>query len=101
MIRLDRIVQAQPPNRRRERGLRRQLGSREAERTARASAVGFALWLKKRGTTTRSIARRLSVSASGVSRWLSRWRENRMAVRSRGRPIDDVDRETRAGILSV
>lgn len=101
MIRLDAILQ--PVLReRRHRGLKRQQGAREMERTARYSAVVFARWVRRRhGTTVSDVASRLSVSASALSRWLRRWSESRMALRSRGRPGEEVDRATRADILAV
>jgi transposase InsO family protein len=102
MSRLERILQAplKGPDRRR-RGLKRQRRARDAERTARLSTVAFARWLCRRGSTRRVVAGRLSMSASALSRWLRRWGENRMELCPRGRPPEDVDRDTRAGILSV
>lgn len=101
MNRLDKILQ--PVLReRRHRGLMRQKKSREVERTARRSAVVFARWVRRRrGATASDIAARLSVSSSGLSRWLRRWKESCMALRVRGRPGEEVDRNTRADILAV
>lgn len=101
MIRLDRIM---PPvlRERRHRGLKRQRQAREVERTARSSAVVFARWLRRRrGARTSESAARLSVSSSALSRWLRRWRENRMTLRPRGRPGEEIDPDTRADILGV
>ena len=103
MIRLESIIRAQRAahvNRRR-RGLRRQRRARQAERTARRSAVVFARWLHRHGSTRAAAAARLTLSPSALCRWVRRWTADRMALRSRGRPVQDVDRETRAGILSV
>jgi transposase InsO family protein len=86
---------------RRRRGLVRQRRARQAERTARRSAVAFARWLQRRSLTRSAAARRLGLSASALSRWVCRWQEDRMTLRPRGRPVEDLDRDTRAGILSV
>ena len=102
MKRIEGIVQAQSQGHdRRSRGLRRQVRVREAERTARLSAVAFAHWRLQRGATQQAIAACLALSSSALSRWLRRWGEDRMRLRPRGRPVDDVDRDLRAGILSV
>ncbi len=102
MRRLESIVQAQGTrDRRRRRGLPRQRRAREAERTARCSAVVFARWMERRDLTRLAAARRLGLSGSSLSRWVRRWREDRITLRPRGRPVEDVDRDTRAGILSV
>ncbi len=79
----------------------RQRRARQAERTARCSALAFARWRQCRGLTRSATAHRLGLSASALSRWVRRWKEDRMTLRPRGRPIEDLDRETRAGILSV
>jgi len=79
----------------------RQRRARQAERTARCSAVAFAQWMQRRGLTRSATARRLGLSASALSRWMRRWEEDRMALRPRGRPVEDLDRDTRAGILAV
>ena len=102
MNRLDRILQApiKGPDRRR-RGLRRQRRARDAERTARLSAVAFARWLCRHGATRRVVADRLSLSPSALSRWLRRWSENRMALCARGRPSEDLSRDARDRILSA
>lgn len=101
MNRLEGIVRAQQAVRqdRHRRGLKRQRRAREAERTARRSAVVFARWRQRHGVTVN--ADRLGVSASALARWTRRWREDRMALRPRGRPAEDVDRDVRHGILSV
>jgi len=100
--RLAKIVAAQHAGPRcRWRGLRRQKRCREAERTARISAVACARWLQGRGATHLSVAQRLALSASALSRWLRRWTENRLTIRPRGRPAEDVDRETREEVLAV
>lgn len=83
------------------RGLPRQRRSREAERTARRSAVGFARWLEHHGTSCAAAARRLHLSPSALARWRRRWQQDRMALRPRGRPAQDVDRNLRQDILSV
>ncbi|HEV8338457.1 MAG TPA: DDE-type integrase/transposase/recombinase [bacterium] len=86
---------------RRRRGPRRQRRARQAERTARRSAVAFARWLECHGETRSASARRLALSLSALSRWMRRWKEDRMTLRPRGRPVEDLDRETRADILGV
>jgi len=63
--------------------------------------VALARWLLRRGMTQAKAARRLGVSGSALSRWVRRWKENQMALRPRGRPVEDVDRDVPAGILSV
>jgi transposase InsO family protein len=101
--RLESIVREQRETRRerKRRGLRRQRRARQAERTARRSAVAFVRWLRRRGLTRSASARRLGLSASALSRWVGRWQADQMTLRPRGRPVEDLDRETRAGILSV
>ncbi len=103
MRRLESIVREQRDTRRsrRRRGPVRQRRARRAERTARCSTVAFAHWLQRRGLTRSLTARRLGLSASALSRWMRRWKEDRLALRPRGRPIEDLDRDTRAGILAV
>jgi transposase InsO family protein len=63
--------------------------------------VALARWLLRRGMTRTAAAQRLGVSSSALSRWVRRWQENRMALRARGRPVEDVDRDVRADLLSV
>src|SRR5437867_13405023 len=53
------------------------------------------------GLTRSATARRLGMSSSALCRWMSRWKEDRMTLRPRGRPVEDLDRETRLGILAV
>lgn len=104
MRRLESIVRDQREarrGRRRQRGLVRQRRARHAERTARRSAVAFALWRERRGLTRSASARRLGISSSCLSRWVRRWREKQMALRPRGRPVEELDRETRYEILTV
>ncbi len=103
MIRLRSIVEAQRGARldRRRRGLPRQRRARQAERTARRSAVAFTRWLGLRGATRSVSAGLLGLSPTALSRWVRRWTGNQMTLRPRGRPAEDVDRETRYGILSV
>jgi hypothetical protein len=101
MRRLDLILQRPERLDRRRRGLKRQRRARDAERTARQSAVAFARWLCRRGASRRAVADRLSLSRSALSRWLKRWEETRMELCPRGRPSGDVDHETRSGILSA
>ena len=79
----------------------RQRRARQAERTARRSAVAFARWMACRGLTRSASARRLGLSPSALSRWIRRWEEDRMILRPRGRPIEDLDRDTRADILAI
>ena len=79
----------------------RQRRARQAERTARRSAVAFARWMQRRGLTRSATAHRLGLSPSALSRWMRRWEEDRMVLRPRGRPVEDPDRDTRAGILAV
>ena len=104
MRRLESIVRDQAERRRerrRRRGLMRQRRARRAERTARRSAVAFARWMQRRDLTRSASARRLGLSASSLSRWARRWREDQMALRARGRPVENLDRDTRLGILAV
>lgn len=101
MIRLDQIL-VPVVRERRHRGLKRQGQAREVERTARRSAVVFARWMRRRhGSRVSDIAARLSVSASVLSNWLRRWKENQMTLRSRGRPGEEMDRGMRSDVLSV
>lgn len=103
MRRLEQIVQSMGPLRgdRRRRGLPRQRGARQAERLGRLSAVAFARWVSRQGPGPAVAARRLGLSSSALARWVRRWRQDRMALRPRGRPTQDVDRDTRQSILSV
>jgi transposase InsO family protein len=63
--------------------------------------VTLARWLVPRGLTRRDVAQRIGVSTSALSRWIRRWREDRMELRARGRPVEDVDESVRAELLSV
>ena len=103
MRRLESIVREQRDTRRgrRRRGPVRQRRARQAERTARSSAVAFARWMQRRGLTRSATARHLGLSASALSRWMRRWKEDRLLLRLRGRPVEDLDRDTRVGILAV
>lgn len=103
MRRLENIVRDQTEKRRdrRRRGPMRQRRARQAERTARRSAITFARWMECRGLTRSASARRLGLSPSALSRWMRRWQQDRMTLRPRGRPVEDLDRETRERILAV
>jgi len=57
--------------------------------------------MQRRSLSRLATARRLGLSASALSRWMRRWKEDRMMLRPRGRPVEDLDRDTRIGILSV
>jgi hypothetical protein len=100
--RLARIIDAQRARRdRKRRGLKRQRRAREAERMARVSTVATTRWLRRRRQTSRTIAGRLTVSASALSRWLRRWSENRLGLRPRGRPGEEIERNIRDASMEV
>lgn len=83
------------------RGLASQRGPRLVERDIRKSAVASLLWMRRRGESTPTAARRLGLKADTLRRWAARWRRDRMQVRPRGRPAQRPDRLLRNEILGV
>src|SRR5262245_55814458 len=86
---------------RRPRGLPRQRRARWGGGPGRWSAGVFARWLDRFDARRSATARRLGLSPAALTRWTRRWREDQMALTPRGRPVEDLDRETRHGILSM
>jgi len=88
-----------PPYR---RGLPRQRRLREAERLARVSAVAFSRWTRhSHAWALDRSAARLALSPQTLRRWERRWREDRMKLCPRGRPVDRSDRDLRQAIIAM
>src|SRR5262245_24925432 len=82
-------------------GPERQRPRRQAERTARLSAVVFARWLARRGHTREEAAVRLGVSSRALEAWIRLWRTKRLALRPRGRPSEMLTRVVRREVLGL
>jgi len=88
-----------PPYR---RGLPRQRYGREAERLVRMSAVAFTRWTSRpHGWALSRCAERLALPPATLKRWERRWREDRMKLHPRGRPLDRADRELRQAVIAM
>ena len=77
-----------------------QRGRRQAERLARRSAVGFVRWLEVCGHSRRTAADSLGLGTATVGRWVRRWREDRLRIRPRGRPLISAEGDTRRTVLA-
>ena len=83
------------------RGIPAQRGRRAAERTIRRSAVAYARWAQQHGLSPAEAAARLGMAASTLRSWMTRWEQDRMALRLRGRPMDRAQREERVAVLAL
>jgi len=65
------------------------------------SALAFLRWAERHGARSVYVADRLGVEPSTLRRWEERWDEDQLAIHSRGRPVEHVDRWIRYAILAV
>jgi hypothetical protein len=87
--------------RRRRRGLKEQERKRDMERSIKIDVLAFMNWAQGHGRTLQDSAEQLGLRRSAVSRWRRRWRQDRLQIRPRGRPLDDASRDTRQVILAL
>jgi len=71
------------------------------ERAVRVAAVAFARWLRRADQPAAVAAARLGIAPGTLRGWSGRWKEDRMAIRSRGRPVQRAQRDERLAILSL
>jgi transposase InsO family protein len=83
------------------RGFLRQASSRTADRTLWRSTVRAVRWLSLRGHPERDAILRIGLKPRTVRGWGERWREERLKLRPRGRPVERPDRDLRNAILSL
>ena len=83
------------------RGAAAQRERREMERAVRVRAVFLAMRLKKKGHQLIWVAVRLGVSRGALGDWERRWEEDRLEVKLRGRPIEQLSRELREKIIET
>ena len=76
-----------------ERGYDAQRERRELERAVRIRAVQIVSRLRGPGHPVGAVARRLGVAPRTMTDWRQRWRQDRLAVQPRGRPVAPVDGE--------
>jgi hypothetical protein len=88
----------------RERGFDRQREVRELECRVRGRVVTFGQRLARRGRSLRWLAWRLGFAHSTLVEWKSRWHEDRLQARPRGRPaslLSPVEREVVVELLNL
>ena len=83
------------------RGARGQRARRRAERAVRLSALVFLRWAERHGARSVLFADRLGIEPSTLRHWEVRWDEDHLALHSRGRPVEHVDRSIRYAILAA
>ena len=101
MNRVKELLCAAEEERRGGRGPRNHRRRRMAERSVRRSAVVFLRWVRGHGLSCAQAAERLGVSACTLREWRERWREDHLALRDRGRPVEQLDGWLRGAILSL
>ena len=87
------VRHAEESRKRKERGYEAQQERREMERKVRIRAVELTPRADRCGYARIDVARRLGISPRTLSEWRRRYEEDRLAVRPRGRPAGQVDRE--------
>lgn len=87
--------------RRRRRGVKEQDRKRDMERSIKIDVLAFANWAQRYGRTLQDSAEQLGLRRSAVSGWRRRWRQDRLQIAPRGRPLDDASRDTRQIILAL
>ena len=83
------------------RGACGQQERRRVERAVRVTAVAFARWLRRADQPAAAAAARLGIAPGTLRGWTGRWREDRMTLRTRGRPVQRAQRDERLAILSL
>ena len=96
-----RTIAGARPNGSAHRGFSRQRDCRMAEALARQSAVATVRWLVDRDVPEAVVAQRIGLAPRTTRDWRQRWREDRLAPRARGRPVERPDRDLRNAILSL
>lgn len=71
------------------------------ERAARKHLVAASRCLRRKGETVKRAAVRLGTSARTLHRWSARWREDRLAVCPRGRPVHDAPVSVRNAVVAM
>ena len=74
---------------------------RRLEREAKIDAIAVCRWCRLRGLTWTRIGRLLRVAVSSLRRWLRGWREDRLKLEPRGRPVQRACTRTRNQVLAV
>lgn len=74
---------------------------RRLERDARVDAIAVVRLGRKRGLSWERLASLLRIAADTLRRWLREWRDDRLAVEPRGRPVERPRTEVRNQVLGA
>ena len=84
------------------RGVQAQMARRRLERATRIDIVAMARWARRfLGWSWEQTAARLRVTAATLRRWMSEWRDDRLAVEPRGRPLARAETEVRNQVCAA
>jgi transposase InsO family protein len=83
------------------RGIFGQQDRRRVERSVRVTAVAFARWLRRAHQPASAAAARLGLAPGTLRAWSRHWRDDRMMIRTRGRPVQRARRDERQSILAL
>jgi transposase InsO family protein len=84
-----------------QRGLAVQRSRREVERAVRTTAVACHRWLRGRGLSAAEAAERVGVAPRTLAHWDHRWKQDRLALRGRGRPCRRSHRTCRNAAIEL
>ena len=84
-----------------KRGYAVQEHQRHTERAQRKGALVFTRWMKTQGQSIQESAALLDVQPSLLYAWQDRWKTERLAAHSRGRPIEELSAAQLKALHSV
>ena len=84
-----------------QRGLVVQRPRREVEREARTTALACHRWLRGRGLSAAEAAERVGVAPRTLAHWDHCWKQERLALRGRGRPCRRSNRTCRNAAIEL
>jgi transposase InsO family protein len=83
------------------RSVEQQMERRRLERALRVDVLALCRWCSRRGLTLERAADLVGVSVDTVRTWQRRWREDRLVVEARGRPLERAETAMRNFVLAV
>jgi len=83
------------------RGSKAQEKQRDLERDLRIDALAFAHWTENFGFSQRQAADSLNLKPGTLSEWERRWKEDKLAAETVGRPTRDSDWDTRQLMIGL
>jgi hypothetical protein len=87
--------------RKKKRGLGGQLAARALEREIKKRVLAVVRLLGRMGYTNGQAARRLGLNVRTLGTWKRQWREDRMKIHARGRPVEELDTSVKTRIVGM